>query len=53
MLDSKELKKKIEMRLMNRTEMYRTVKSAGTEVEPMLYHSNSETEGILLEATRK
>jgi hypothetical protein len=60
MLDSKELKTTIERRLMNNTEIYRikfytqmTVKTAGTEVEPMFYHSNYETEGILLEATRK
>jgi hypothetical protein len=53
MLDSKELKTAIERRRMNRTEMYKTAKTAGTEVEPMLYHSNYETEGILLEATRK
>jgi ribosomal protein L35AE/L33A len=60
MLDLKELKTTIERRLMNNTEIYRVkfytqmkVKTAGTEVEPMLYHSNYETEGILREATRK
>jgi hypothetical protein len=44
---------------MNNTEVYSivfytqlTVKTAGTEVEPMLYHSNYETEGVLREATR-
>ena len=44
---------------MNNSEVYRimfytqlTVNTAGTEVEPMLYHSNYETEGVLGEATR-
>jgi hypothetical protein len=53
-LDSKELRTTIEMRLMNNTEVCRitfymqmTVKTAGIEVEPMLYLSNYETEGVL------
>jgi len=54
-LDSKELRTTIK----NNTEVCRitfyaqlTVKTARTEVEPMLYHSDYETEGVLREVTR-
>jgi len=58
-LDSKGLRTTVKRRLMNNTELNRikfytqmAVKTAGTEVEPVLYHSDYETEGVLREATR-
>ena len=58
-LGVKRLRTAIKRRLMNNTEVYMikvytqlTVKTAGTEIESMLYHSDYETEGVLREATR-
>lgn len=58
-LDSKELRKTIKRKLMSNTvhriKFYTqmAVKTAGTEVEPMHYHSDYENEGVLREATRE